>query len=69
MNADGTGQTRLTNNAAATTTPGLVARRPKIAFVSEPRRQLEIYTMNADGTGQTRLTNDRGDRQRPAWGS
>jgi Tol biopolymer transport system component len=69
MNADGSGQRRLTRNDAA---EGSLAWSPGgrwIAFVSgvndgmgPPRRQ-EIYVMNADGSGQRLLA--RGHA--PAW--
>ena len=63
MNADGTGQTRLTNNTAVDAWPCLLARlAQKIAFTSlrDGGGNFEIYSMNADGTDQTRLTTDPG---------
>ena len=59
MNPDGTGQTRLTNNAASDYQPSFSFDGTKIAFVSNrvPDND-DIYVMNADGTGQTRLTNN-----------
>ncbi len=57
MNADGTGQMRLTNNAASDVVPIWSADGLKIAFTSTRDGNNEIYVMNADGSGQTRLTN------------
>jgi Tol biopolymer transport system component len=56
MNADGTGQTRLTDNKAMDYLPMWSPDRKKVVFVSERDGNHEIYVMNADGTGQTRLT-------------
>ena len=58
MNADGTGQTRITNNTASDVQPAWSPDGTKIAFASNRDGNFEIYTMNADGTGQTRLTNN-----------
>ena len=56
MNADGSGQRRLTRQLG----DGAPAWSPdgrKIAFCSV-RRQREVYVMNADGSGQRRLTRE-----------
>ena len=56
MNADGSGQRKLTRNAG-TTRSCLVARRAEDRL--QPRRPADsdqIYVMNADGSGQRRLT-------------
>ena len=67
INADGTRQTRLTNNSAFDASPTWSPDGPKITFYSDRDGNLEIYVMDADGTGQIRLTaNDTGDRL-PAW--
>ena len=58
MNADGTGQTNLTNNGADDSTPAWSPDGTKIAFASNRDGNCEIYVMNADGTGQTNLTNN-----------
>jgi hypothetical protein len=63
MNADGTGQTRLTNNAASDLYPAWSPDGTKIAF----SRGFEIYVMNADGTGPTRLTHNTAHDDLPAW--
>lgn len=70
MQADGSGQTRLTHCAA-----GAGNRQPKwspdgkkIAFVSyRDGGDEEIYLMNADGSEQTRLTHNPGEGGDPAW--
>jgi len=67
MNTDGTGQTRLTNNAASDFDPSWSPDGTKIAFPSDRNGNLEIYTMNADGTGQTRLTNNPAFDSEPSW--
>ena len=67
MNADGTGQTRLTNNPARESDPAWSPDGTKIAFSSNRDGNDEIYVMDADGSGQTRLTNDAGTDSAPAW--
>ena len=58
MNADGSNQTRLTNNTAFDDGPSFSPDGSKIAFVSARDGGDEIYIMNADGSNQTRLTNN-----------
>ena len=62
MNADGTNQTRLTNNTAFDGWPSFSPDSQKIVFTSlrDGGANFEIYSMNADGTNQTRLTTDPG---------
>ena len=67
MNADGTGQTRLTENPAADFEPTWSPDRTRLAFASNRDGNNEIYVMNADGTGQTRLTNNTAYARHPAW--
>ncbi len=55
MNADGSGQTNLTNNAAFDADPTWSPDSNQIAFASDrDGGGFQIYVMNADGTGQTR---------------
>jgi hypothetical protein len=57
MNADGSNQTRLTNNPAYDISPVWSPDGSRIAFFNVENNG-EIYVMNADGSNQTRLTND-----------
>ena len=56
MNADGSGQQRLTTKGAE---PGWSPDGQKIAFMSERDGNGEIYTMNIDGSGQRNVTRTR----------
>ncbi|MCH7905264.1 MAG: PD40 domain-containing protein [Armatimonadetes bacterium] len=67
MNADGTGQTRLTNNEAYDELPTFSPDGSKIAFMSDRDGNDNIYIMNADGSGQTRLTDSEAYDQWPAF--
>jgi len=68
MNADGTGQTNVTNYPAAPDdNPDWSPDGSKIAFESWRDGDWEIYVMNADGSGQTRLTTNPGTDGAPAW--
>ena len=63
MNADGSDQIRLTNNAAYDNAPSFSPDGSKIAFVSyRDSPHPEIYVMNAQpGSTPTRLTNNATD--------
>jgi len=67
MNADGTGQTRLTNNPALDGAPAWSPDGSKIAFVSDRDGNLEIYVMPAAGGAATRLTNNTAGDDLPDW--
>jgi hypothetical protein len=67
MNADGSGQTRLTTNPARDYGPYWSPDGGKIVFQSERDGNSEIYVMNADGTGQQRLTTNPAVDSSPAW--
>ena len=82
MNADGTGQTNLTNNPASDGWPSWSPDGTKIAFHRTPANGLhlegiapqitleedrEIYVMNANGSGQINLTNNLDWDEMPSW--
>jgi WD40-like Beta Propeller Repeat len=67
MNADGTGQTRLTNDPGFDADPTF-SPDGQIAFNStRDGGKPEIYVMNGDGTGQTRLTFDPASDRQADW--
>ena len=68
MNADGTGQTRLSNNAFNDGVPSWSPDGTKIAFHSLRTGNVQIFVMNADGTGQTNLSNNAFFNASPNWG-
>src|SRR5574341_779260 len=67
MNADGSAQTRLTNNAADDARPLWSPDGGRVAFESKRDGNSEIYVMNADGSAQTRLTNNTAEDTQPSW--
>jgi len=67
MNADGSGQTNLSNNPALDAVPAWSSDGTKIAFSSNRDGNYEIYVMNADGSGQTNLTNNPGQDRTGSW--
>ena len=56
MNADGSGQRRLTRSAGGNGDPAWSPDGRRIAFRSTRDGNGEIYVMNADGSAQRRLT-------------
>jgi len=58
MNADGSSQTRLTNNAVNDFDPSWSPDGTKIAFNRVIDGNGEVFVMNADGSGQTNLSNN-----------
>ncbi|MDQ3803114.1 MAG: DPP IV N-terminal domain-containing protein, partial [Acidobacteriota bacterium] len=68
VNADGSGQTNLTNHPADDKPSGWSNTGGKIVFrSSRSKMQSEIYVMNPDGSQQTNLTNNPGSDTLPAW--
>ncbi len=67
MDADGGGQTRLTEDPAEDYSPAWSHDGQRLAFVSTRDGNAEIYLMNADGSGQVRLTNNSASDLAPAW--
>ena len=58
MNADGSGQTNVTNSPAADYFDSWSPDGSRIVFSSDRDGNRELYVMNADGSGVTRLTNN-----------
>jgi TolB protein len=76
MNADGSGQTNLTNNAAEDSRPAWSPDGSRIAFTSDRDDgddevcvmcDDEVYVMNADGTDPRNLTNNPAGDTQPVW--
>jgi Tol biopolymer transport system component len=74
MNADGTGETRLTNNPANDSNPTWSPDGKYLAFTSDRDGQSEIYVMNVEEMLQgdedkavIRLTNHPAHDRKPAW--
>ena len=68
MNADGSGQTRLTTDPGVDYAPTWSPDGSKIAFHSDRSGTLQVYVMNADGSGLTQLTTDPTGAGYPSWG-
>lgn len=67
MNADGSEQTRLTNNPKVDNWPNWSPDGKRIAFTSYRDGNAEIYVMNADGSGQMQLTDNPASDLWPVW--
>ncbi|HYX30770.1 MAG TPA: PKD domain-containing protein, partial [Pyrinomonadaceae bacterium] len=72
MNADGSGQTRLTNNLSNDDAATWSADGAKIVFRSERERDTfdptaQIWTMNPDGSNQLNLSNSGDGDYSPSW--
>ena len=66
MNADGSGQQRLTRGTGSQ--PHWSPDGRRIAFVTKRDGNSDIYVMNADGSGQRNLTPGAGRREsQPVW--
>ncbi len=67
MSANGSNQTRLTNNSNHDLAPKWSPDGNKIAFYSDIDGNYEIYIMNSDGTNQSNLTNNLAPDSSPSW--
>lgn len=67
MNANGTGQTRLTNSPGGGVGADSCPGGARIAFTRSVNGSKDIYTMKADGTDQRRLTNIPTEAGFPEW--
>ena len=67
MNADGTGQTRLTFNFFFDGNPTWSPDSRQLAFQSREDGDHEIYVVNVDGSGLTKLTDNEDADIFPAW--
>ena len=67
MNADGSKQVNLTNNAVNDRDPSWSPDGQKIAFSSIRDGNREIYVMNTDGSNQINLTNNLASDGSPSW--
>ena len=67
VNAEGSGETRLTNSAGIDRNPSWSPDGSRVVFESKRDGNYEIYAVNADGTGVTRLTNDPRTDGDPEW--
>jgi len=69
MNADGSGQTQLTDNAVPDATPTWSPDGTKIVFQRlMPGPTFELWTMNPNGSEQTQLTFGPGSYIAANWG-
>lgn len=67
MNADGSNETRITENSADKRTPSWSPDGKRIAYSSENDRGYDIYTIGTDGSNKIRLTYLEADYQNPYW--
>ncbi len=67
MNADGTGQTRITNNPGSDRYPAWSPGDNRFVFASDRTENFEVYTMDADGGGVTQFTNNPAIDADPVW--
>ncbi len=68
MNADGSGQVNLTNDAVPQSSPSWSPDGARIAFDQDTGTNTRVWTMNADGSGKAMATNGTFPQSRdPAW--
>ena len=61
MNADGTGNTLLTQTAASESEPCFIQAGQRIAFLSNEGGSSQVWTMNLDGSERRQLTQEKED--------
>jgi TolB protein len=66
-NANGSGETRLTNNAVDDVGPAWSPDGKQIAFASNEGGDYEIFVMNADGSGRHAITSNTAEDRSPDW--
>ena len=67
MSADGSAETRITNDPDFDHEPAWSPDGTRIAFARITGGNYEVYVMNADGTGQTNITNNPSLDSEPYW--
>jgi dipeptidyl aminopeptidase/acylaminoacyl peptidase len=67
INADGSGERRLTSSPGLDAFPAWSPDGEHTAFASDRDGNWELYVMKSDGTEQRRLTNTPEDESSPAW--
>ena len=67
MNADGSSESRLTDNPAEDRDPSWSPDGTQIVFASDRDGDFELYTMSASGGEVTQLTDTEDDEAWPVW--
>lgn len=67
INVNGSGLTRLTDNAVPDGNPSWGPKDQKIVFRRTLDTNDEIYSLNRDGTGEVRLTDNSASDGKPSW--
>ena len=67
MNADGTGQVKLSNGPGDDMMPSVSHDGRKIAFMSDKNGKYQIFVMDIDGRNLKQLTFSKDNSSHPAW--